>query len=1390
MPTITTEPGLIHNMALSVLDRFRRSKYPLGDLTGDFLRALSAFIILREADIDESNREAAASFDGEEFDPILPPTARWSQLVTLAPSEWQRTVEKIWDELRFLPDTKQTAVLRRIPACLEIRDLMSSEVLEPARRLVEDVPLETSQGRRELARAFEGLIEQYLRTEKYSGEFSTSVSLTNLMLDIARPRIGERVYDPCFGMGGLLAGAARRIVQNAESLPPSTWQDVQHGTIFGVELLPANYLISAARIILAGIRFPNLELGNTLERPLPRNRSAEGFDCIVAHLPFGIRESQPPEHFLIKSSSGETNFLQHILANLRLGGRAVVLVPEGVLFKHGPDEALRRMMLEEYHLDAVISLPSGALLPYAGVKTSILCISRREPAKEVLFLGQALWEKDLEKYQNRLSLVLELIHRRQGFANGSTQVRDHLEKATTKAFFNDAFDDFNPKLGQVTPSGDPERLREYVKAVDLIRAMPATDEPTEDSVVHRSLKALPERFGVRLAWLVPASQLASRHWELVAKETGEAALEEFLRKLDQRGDGLRRISLSDVGEVFTGVGYDRGGTVEVDYAKIDTAVDAIGLVPLVRVQDVGREKRDRSVTPVVRQPSMYLNEKGMERVQERHRLRVGDILLTCSGTVGNLGLVPESLAGAVAAKSLIVIRSTGTFTPLALLRLLQSAPYQEWFRGSASGSVIRHLSVKVVRQAPLLMLTLDQQQRLAQQLREGSDAEAVLQAFTALSGESLWISLLLNDPGVRALLEAGRGQGYTPDWWETLRTTVGKSSQWRGQERESSDRDPFRQKMLGWLEQAEGLLDAMELPAGMDRYGALQAWDKWALHELMGAKDSLQAENQGDDIAGRAAERFAGLAEVLLDAGDTECKRIAGSIRLEARVEQAEIFAGAAGELQLLISNKGIAPLRRLAARILSLDAEFRAPLLKAEEAMKWSVPVPPQPAGPLPFQIEWSGERIDGEAISSMLELSIEIRSLRAAANQDIFRTNPYIVGSPIDSAEMFFGRDDIIDQIRRSLRLEGPSTVILLEGNRRVGKTSILKRLQFPDQLPGWVPVYCQFQGISGEPTAQNLYRLVARELIQGVAERGSKHPPEALRGVASAKTPLERRARSQELANTIGVEHPFERFEELLQIVLEVARPHRILLMLDEFEKIHEGIEQHTLSPLVPENFRYLFHTYPELSGILSGSRRIKRLRQEYWNVLFGIGKPIWVRSLNPEAARQLVIKPVAGRLSYSEAAVERAMALCACQPFLLQSLASAVFETCATTRQSSVTLAIVEAAAQTLVQDNEHFHTIYRQEALTPRRRFLTCLINRLTPGPDRVTFDLLLDQSETFGVEYPSEAALKEDLEELQELELVRFDASSASYQIEIPLFSHWLDRLDFQAELGKAKSEE
>ena len=1353
---------------------------------GEFLRLLAALIILRQADIREAEQEAIASFDDSSYEPHLPRALRWSRIAEASTSELSSRLREVWAGLAELPATSETKHLRQIPAAFNPVWAEPASLIEPVRRLVAESRLETAQGRRELADVFESVVAAYVRSERYSGEFSTPGELVHLLVSLARPKLGERIYDPCFGLGGLLAEASRRVVDRSEALPPADWRQIQERSIFGVEINPSAWLIGLARVILSGVRSPNLELGNTLERPMPRDRSSEGFDCILANIPFGGADPAQAERFRVKTAARDSNFLQHILGHLRLGGRAVILAPESVLFRQGADEQIRRQMLEEFHVDAVISLPVG-WLEHTSVKSSILCVSRREPAKEVLFVGEQLWKEGLHggtRSGNREQVFFELIHRRQGLIPIPPRPSEHLEQATLQAFFNDAFDEFNPEIGHVTPSGDPQLLRDYVERLDLIRHLPGADEA--DSKAAQNLLRLPDRYGVRLAWTVPVARLARRHWELVAKETGEAALEDFLQKLERRGGATRRVTLADVAEVFPGVGYDRAGVVEADFAKTETVVAAIGKVPLVRVQDVG-EKAERSSTSI-RHPSMYLNEKGMERVREHHRLRLGDLLLTASGTVGNLGLVSEFLAGAVPAKSLIVIRPKGTFKPLALFRLLQSAPYQDWIRGSSYGSTIRHLSARVIRQMPLLALTEDQQERLAQHLREGSDAEAVMEAFTTLTGESVWISLLLNDPDIRTLLQAGNGEGYTAEWWRTLGTLVRKGATWSGQGPAGSQQDFFWQYLVLWRHHASRLLDAMELPLGLERYASLKAWESDARGELISAKDDLLVKNRGEGTAVKAADQFAALCEVLLDAADTSARDVARAAVLKAEVTNPIIDAGRASEVEIKIVNSGRAPFRKLRLALDPLGSARELPLLSAGESIRWAIQLPAQATGPIPLVLHWESLLIDGEGLNGSMELPLEARSLRVAASADIFAQNPYVTGSPVSSADQFFGREDVIGQIKRLLRTAGPSSVILLEGNRRAGKTSILKRLLQQDVLPDWLPVYQSFQGISGDSkvagfTAQNLFRDLAIEILEAVERSHAHQIP------VGAAERLARKRALREQADSIGPDRPFEQFRAILETCLERIQPRRMLLMLDEFDKVQEAIDNEVLSPQVPENLRFLFHTYDSVSAILTGSRRIKRLREEYWSVLFGIGKRIGVTKLDSQSARQLVTRPVAGRLVYAESALEGVLFLTSCQPYLLQYLASEVFQLCAERGQRSVTTATVDEAAEQMVHDFEHFQSLFRDQLGTERRRYLLCLINRLAEGPDRVTSELLNVELEHKGIRYRSFSALKSDLEELRELEAIAID--DGAYRLEVPLLSLWLKQnVDCASHLEGARYEE
>jgi type I restriction enzyme M protein len=246
-----------------------------------------------------------------------------------------------------------------------------------------------------------------------------------------------------------------------------------------------------------------------------------------------------------------------------------------------------------------------------------------------------------------------------------------------------------------------------------------------------------------------------------------------------------------------------------------------------------------------------------------------------------------------------------------------------------------------------------------------------------------------------------------------------------------------------------------------------------------------------------------------------------------------------------------------------------------------------------------------------------------------------------------------------------------------------------------------------------------------------------------------------------------------------------------MLDEFDKLQEGIDAGITSPQVPENIRYIIHKYPKLSAILTGSRRLKRLREEYWSALFGFGHRIGISALPLEAARLLVTRPVEGRLVYVDEARDRLVELCACHPFLVQSLCNRVFEDAVRNRIRTITVSIVETAAQEMVQDNEHFRTLWGY-AGTDRRRVLLALIERLSAGPDPVAFSLLEAKLEELGVPIPPGERLGDDIEFLRELELLNLDshASITAYKLAVPLLGDWIHRnVDFDDVRQKASQE-
>jgi type I restriction enzyme M protein len=165
-------------------------------------------------------------------------------------------------------------------------------------------------------------------------------------------------------------------------------------------------------------------------------------------------------------------------------------------------------------------------------------------------------------------------------------------------------------------------------------------------------------------------------------------------------------------------------------------------------------------------------------------------------------------------------------------------------------------------------------------------------------------------------------------------------------------------------------------------------------------------------------------------------------------------------------------------------------------------------------------------------------------------------------------------------------------------------------------------------------------------------------------------------------------------------------------------------------------------------------------------------------------------VKGYLTFAREAANRAIYLTAGQPYLLQCLCNRIFDIAAQLKTHSVTLDLVDQASDALVEDNEHFASLW-DYAWSDQRRFILYLCHKEVSGPDSLRLGVIQERLITYGIEVDDDSLIT-DLEFLRELELIDLvgDASGGHYILSIPLMGTWIERQqDFEAVLSKARSE-
>lgn len=214
-----------------------------------------------------------------------------------------------------------------------------------------------------------------------NGQFRTPRHIIRMMVDMMRPSPEDIVCDPSAGTAGFLVQAGEYVREQyaTELLKPDVQYNFQHNFILATEFDPTMVRIGAMNLMLHGMEHPNLKMVDALSES--NQDFVEKATIVLANPPFKgslDREAVDPKLLnIVDSKKTELLFLGLILKGLKLGGRAAVIVPDGVLFGNSKaHQIIRKEIIDGQKLDAVISMPSGVFKPYAGVSTGILLFTK------------------------------------------------------------------------------------------------------------------------------------------------------------------------------------------------------------------------------------------------------------------------------------------------------------------------------------------------------------------------------------------------------------------------------------------------------------------------------------------------------------------------------------------------------------------------------------------------------------------------------------------------------------------------------------------------------------------------------------------------------------------------------------------------------------------------------------------------------------------------------------------------------------------------------------------------------------------------------------------------------------------------------------------------------
>lgn len=264
--------------------------------------------------------------------------------------------------------------------------MKSGTLLRQVINELNDIDFASSNDRHVFNDVYEKILKD-LQSAGNAGEFYTPRAVTQFIVDMVDPKLGEKVFDPACGTGGFLTSVIEHVRKN--EVKTGEDNEVLANSIYAVEKKPLPHLLCTTNMILHGIDDPsNIVRGNSLVRPLRDYTEDDRVHVIVTNPPFGGTEEDGIElGFPKKFQTRETAdlFLVLIMHLLKDGGRAGIVLPDGTLFGDGVKATIKEKLLSTCNLHTIVRLPEGVFSPYTNISTNLLFFEKGKPTKEVWF---------------------------------------------------------------------------------------------------------------------------------------------------------------------------------------------------------------------------------------------------------------------------------------------------------------------------------------------------------------------------------------------------------------------------------------------------------------------------------------------------------------------------------------------------------------------------------------------------------------------------------------------------------------------------------------------------------------------------------------------------------------------------------------------------------------------------------------------------------------------------------------------------------------------------------------------------------------------------------------------------------------------------------------------